>query len=415
MPNILIIDDEIEICKQVAMTLIDEGHKASYVMNSDECLEELSNNNYDLVLVDLWLKNSSLQGNQLISNLSNNYNDLIIISFSGHANIDNAIDSLKSGAHDFIEKPFETKKLLHVISKNLEFLKNKLTIDNYRNKISFHTKINFIGSSNEILSILSKINKLKTKENIFISGPSGIGKFFLANLIHNNISNNDSDTFINLNEIVLNFDDILKLNSIHKYFTIYINDIDKFKGADLNKLNNFIISNNINASIVGDSHQDLILNQYKFFNINFKLKPLKFRNDEILDLFSHYLRLFSHKLLNKEVSIDDNCKDKIMNYDWPGNVFQLMNISENIIKNIDISESVINLSHIDQHINNNNNNANNLYDLSYKDARNSFERDYLINKLKINNWNVTKTALSLNLDRVSLYRKIKTLKINLTE
>jgi len=145
------------------------------------------------------------------------------------------------------------------------------------------------------------------------------------------------------------------------------------------------------------------------------LKPLKFRNDEILDLFSHYLRLFSHKLLNKEVSIDDNCKDKIMNYDWPGNVFQLMNISENIIKNIDISESVINLSHIDQHINNNNNNANNLYDLSYKDARNSFERDYLINKLKINNWNVTKTALSLNLDRVSLYRKIKTLKINLTE
>ena len=75
----------------------------------------------------------------------------------------------------------------------------------------------------------------------------------------------------------------------------------------------------------------------------------------------------------------------------------------------------MNLSHIDQHINNNNNNANNLYDLSYKDARNSFERDYLINKLKINNWNVTKTALSLNLDRVSLYRKIKTLKINLTE
>ena len=150
MPKILIIDDEIDICKQVSLTLIDEGHHAAYVMNSDDCLIELSKNNYDIVLVDLWLKNSTLQGNQLISHLSSIYKELIIISFSGHANIDNAIDSLKSGAHDFIEKPFETKKLLHVISKNLEFLKNKLTIDNYRNKMSFHTKINDISSEEPI-------------------------------------------------------------------------------------------------------------------------------------------------------------------------------------------------------------------------------------------------------------------------
>ncbi|MDC0861683.1 response regulator [Alphaproteobacteria bacterium] len=414
MPNILIIDDEIDICKQVSITLTDEGYHASYVMSSDECLNELSKNNYDIVLVDLWLKNSTLQGNQLISHLSSIYNELIIISFSGHANIDNAIDSLKSGAHDFIEKPFETKKLLHVISKNLEFLKNKITIDNYRNKMSFHTKINYIGCSDEISLILNKINKFNKKENIFISGPSGIGKFFLANLIHNNISNNNFDTFINLNEIILSFDDILKLNSIHNYFTIYVNDIDKFTGSNIRKLNNFIIDNNINASIIIDSHHDSSLNEYDFFNITFKLKALKFRNDEILNIFNHYLNLFSQKLLNKKISIDENCNEKLINYDWPGNIFQLMNITENLVKNINPLKNIIKLEDIKIYINDMKD-ENKLYDLSYKDARNTFEKDYLINKLKTNGWNVTKTASVLGLDRVSLYRKIKSLKINLTE
>jgi len=414
MPNILIIDDEIEICKQVSLTLNDEGHKSSFVLNSDDCLTEIYENSYDLVLVDLWLKNSKLNGNELISTLSNSFKNLIIISFSGHANIDNAIESLKCGAHDFIEKPFETKKLLHVISKNLELLKNKLTIDNYRNKLSFHTKIDFIGSSKEITNYLEKIDKFKNKENIFISGPPGIGKFFLANLMHNKISNNNFDTFINLNEIILSYDDIYKLNSIHDYFTFYINDIDSFKGINLNLLSDFLINNKINASIIGDSHQDLDINKYNFFNNSYKLKALKFRSDEIIEIFIHYLDLFSEKLLSKKFTLDDNCRDILIKYDWPGNIFQLMNMTENLVKNLDLLNSNISIKDIELYINDINSD-NNLYDLSYKDAKDSFERDYLVNKLKANNWNVTKTATILKLDRVSLYRKIKSLKINLTE
>ena len=414
MPNILIVDDEIEICKQVAITLNDEGHNAKYVLNSDDCLSEILNNSFDLVLIDLWLKNSTLQGNDLISKISSNYNDLVIISFSGHANIDNAIDSLKSGANDFIEKPFETKKLLHVISKNLELLKNKITINNYRNKISFHTKINFIGSSNEINFELEKIKKLKYKENIFISGPTGIGKFFLANLIHNQISNNNFDTFINLNEVILSFNDIIKLSSIHKYFTLYVNDLHTFNSMDLEKLNQFIIDNNINASIIADSFNDEVLKNYFFFKTKIKLKSLNYRIEEIFNIFSHYLDLFSTKLLNKELSIDENVKNKIISYEWPGNVFQIMNITENIVKNIHAAKDTITLSDIELYINDTQSD-NNLYNLNYKDAKNTFEREYLMNKLKLNNWNVTKTALSLTLDRVSLYRKIKSLNINLTE
>ena len=414
MPNILIVDDEIDICKQVAITLNDEGHNASYVLNSDDCLSEILNNSYDLVLIDLWLKNSSLQGNDLISKISSNHNDLVIISFSGHANIDNAIDSLKSGADDFIEKPFETKKLLHVISKNLEHLKNKITINNYRNKISFHTKINFIGSSNEINLQLDKIKKLKSKENIFISGPNGIGKFFLANFIHNQISNNNFDTFINLNEVILSLNDILKLSSIHKYFSLYVNDLHAFNSMNLLELNQFIVDHNINASIIADSFNDDVLCNHNFFKTKIKLKSLNFRTDEISNIFTHYLDLFSTKLLNKKLTIHDAVREKIMSYEWPGNVFQIMNITENIVKNIDATKDIITTSDVDLYINDTQND-NNLYNLNYKDAKDSFEREYLMNKLKLNSWNVSKTALSLNLDRVSLYRKIKSLKINLTE
>ena len=132
MSKILIIDDEIEICKQVSLILDKNEFITSYVTSYEEFnkLNE-KNINFDLVLVDLWLKNSSKQGIDIIKELKKNSSNLVIISFSGHANIDNAIESVKAGADDFIEKPFETKKLLHIIQKNLLDLKQKVTINNY--------------------------------------------------------------------------------------------------------------------------------------------------------------------------------------------------------------------------------------------------------------------------------------------
>jgi two-component system nitrogen regulation response regulator NtrX len=118
MSKILIIDDELEICKQVSSILNKNSFKTSYVISYDEYSKLKDTNfDFDLVLVDLWLKNSTKQGIDIINELKNNYSNLVIISFSGHANIDNAIESVKAGANDFIEKPFETKKLITHHSK----------------------------------------------------------------------------------------------------------------------------------------------------------------------------------------------------------------------------------------------------------------------------------------------------------
>ena len=161
MSKILIIDDEIEICKQVSLILSKNGYETSFVSSYKELSNILNDNfNFDLVLVDLWLKNSTKQGIDIIQKLKDEYSNLIIISFSGHANIDNAIESVKAGANDFIEKPFESKKLIHIIQKNLLELKQRVTINTYRNQISFHSKTNSIGwfLSNEESNFVPSVN-----------------------------------------------------------------------------------------------------------------------------------------------------------------------------------------------------------------------------------------------------------------
>ena len=116
MSKILIIDDEIEICKQVSLILSKNGFETKYATSYKDLNIIIKDGfDFDLVLVDLWIKNSSKQGIDIIQELKSLFSNLIIISFSGHANIDNAIESVKAGANDFIEKPFESKKLIHII------------------------------------------------------------------------------------------------------------------------------------------------------------------------------------------------------------------------------------------------------------------------------------------------------------
>ncbi len=254
MPKILIIDDEIEICKQVSLILSKNSYECDYVTSYEDLKVFLSKNiHFDIALVDLWLKSSSKQGLDIISELNEKYRNLLIISFSGHANIDNAIESVKAGANDFIEKPFETKKLLHIIQKNLLELQNKLSLENYRNKISFHSKISNISNSEDILNIINKSKKIFVYDIVLIAGPSGIGKNYLANLIHMRLSNNNPDTFINLSESIINEADLFKINSLHNYFTIYINDYEKYNQIELLNYINLINSKKINASIILDT------------------------------------------------------------------------------------------------------------------------------------------------------------------
>ena len=414
MSKILIIDDELEICKQVSMILSKNGYETSFVSSYKELVSLLDDNfNFDLVLVDLWLKNSSKQGIDIIQKLKNDYNNLIIISFSGHANIDNAIESVKAGANDFIEKPFETKKLIHIIQKNLLELKQRVTINTYRNQISFHSKINSIGFGNYINQIFNKSKKINLNDSILIHGPNGIGKNFLANTIHMNLSLNNPDTFINMSENLMNENDLLKFNSLHNYFTIYLNDYEKFNKIELLNYLNLVKNKNISASIIFDSKnpdlEDPILQN---IDHNFEIKPLNKRKDEIYHLFEHYINAFSKKKYDRFLNLDNDLKDTLNLHNWPGNVFEIMNICENITNSLNENDLTVNKEKVEKVLKSSIKSPD-IYDLTYKEAKDKFEKEYLLQKLKLNNWNMTITAKMLNLDRVSLYRKIKSLGIKI--
>ena len=414
MSKILVIDDELEICRQVSLILNKNSFKTSYVSSYDD-YSKLKNTNFDfdLVLVDLWLKNSSKQGIDIINELKNNFSNLAIISFSGHANIDNAIDSVKAGANDFIEKPFETKKLLHTIQKNLLDLKQKVTINNYRKQISFHTKINNIGFNDYIENIFTKANKIKPNSSIYLYGPMGTGKNYFANYIHMKLSSNNPDTFINMNENLINENDLLKFSSLHDYFTIYFNDFENFNQIEILNYLNLVKFNKINASIILDSKNlDLDENIIKNIDYKFKFIPLIERKNEIFPLFEHYLNIFTKKKFDKNANIDPLIENFLIKYNWPGNIFEVMNIAQNLVNDMISLPEILMIDDIKKIIDNSTVNSD-LYDLNYKEAKEKFERDFLIQKLKNNNWNMTLTSKSLNLDRVSLYRKLKTLNIKI--
>ena len=414
MSKILIIDDELEICKQVSLILNKNDFNSSYVTSYEEFINlHKKNFDFDLVLVDLWLKNSSKQGIDIINELKKNYNDLVIISFSGHANIDNAIESVKAGANDFIEKPFETKKLLHIIQKNLLELKQKVTINNYRNQISFHSKINKIGFSEIIDNYFEKIVKIKSNSSILLYGPSGIGKNYTANFIHMTLSSNNPDTFINMNENLMNENDLLKFSSLHNYFTIYFNDFEKFNNLELLNYLELVKKNKINASIILDSkNPDLDDIMLKKIDYKFYFKPLKERKNEIMKLFKYYFAAFSQKKFDKIIDIDPSIETLLTKHNWPGNVFEVMNLAQNLINNYVSPPKIVKIDEI-REILDNSTGSSHLYDMNYKEAKEKFERDFLVQKLKNNNWNMTLTSKMLNLDRVSLYRKIKSLNIKL--
>tara|TARA_Y100000022_G_scaffold130773_1_gene113427 strand:+ start:917 stop:2167 length:1251 start_codon:yes stop_codon:yes gene_type:complete len=415
MSKILIIDDELEICKQVSLILNKNEFKTSYVTSYEEFkkLEEEKKFDFDLVLVDLWLKNSTKQGIDIINELKNKFSNLVIISFSGHANIDNAIESVKVGANDFIEKPFETKKLLHILQKNLLELKQKVTINNYRNQISFHSKINKIGFSKNIDNYFEKIEKININTSILLYGPSGVGKNYVANFIHMKLSSNNPDTFINMNENLMNENDLLKFSSLHNYFTIYFNDFEKFNNLELLNYFDLVKNNKINASIILDSkNPDLDDIMLKKIDIKFYFKPLMERKNEIMPLFKHYFDTFSQKKFDKTININPLIETLLSKHNWPGNVFEIMNLAQNLVNNLVSVPDTIIIDDIKEILDNSTSNYH-LYDMNYKEAKENFERDFLIQKLKNNNWNMTLTAKILHLDRVSLYRKIKSLNIKI--
>ena len=200
MKKILIIDDEIDICNNIKAILNDEGYVSEIALNSDQAFKHISNNNFDLVILDVWLDDSNFDGLEILKEIRKKH-DLPIIIISGHGNIDMAVSAIKDGANEFIEKPFNTERLLLSVKRSIELDEVK-----YENRILKQKNIydyTFVGISSAITKIKQQINKIApTSSRVMIYGESGTGKDIIAKEIHRNSQNKDGP-FIAINAALM--------------------------------------------------------------------------------------------------------------------------------------------------------------------------------------------------------------------
>ena len=446
MKKILIIDDEKDIRFLLSSILADEDYFTIEASNIQEAEKKIDSEIFDLALVDISLGDKKKDGISLLKKIKKINSDIPVIMISGHATIQIAVDSIKEGAFEFLEKPFNTSRLLNFVKRALENF--DLKKENKKLNNLFFDSYELIGNSNSIKEIKNTINKISQSDcRVLISGPSGSGKELVARTIHKNSKRKDNP-FIVCNGALLDpqhFDIELfgienKDGSIVEGFfekadkgTLLIDNVSEIpldtqvkilrvltdqKFRRVNGTKNILTNVRVFATTSKDLRNEIINGNFRedlFHRINvfeINIEPLSQRISDIPLLIKYFSKKISENYNIKELEIDEN-NSYILNHSWKGNVRELRNLIERIailqpdtkdkISNI-IKESLKNDNFDDQI-------AENSLSVPLKEAREKFEKEYLTIQLKKFNGNISKTANFVGMERSALHRKLKGLGI----
>ena len=439
MSNILIIDDEIDISESIAAILTDEGFSCDSASNSNEAIQLIDINKYNLIILDVWLNDPEYDGIKLLKFIKKKDLKIPIIIISGHGSIDMAVEAIKEGAYEFVEKPFKSERLILSVSRALEV--NLIREENKELKEISFSKDKLIGTSSIAIKIKDIISKVApTASRLLITGESGTGKDLVAKEIHLNSLYKDGP-FIVINASLLEPEGIenelfgVELNGLIKHTgffekankgTLYIDEVGEMPIQTQIKILRVLTDQsftrmggdkiiNIETRIIASSTKDLLLaienNQFRkdlYHRLNvveLNLPRLVDRLEDLDELIDYFTKNFCKENGVSNKNIISKIKDKYLHYDWPGNIRELKN---NIERELIIGE---------KHDLSNNNDLNSAFDqknvisMPIKNAREAFEKNYLSSQLKRFNGNISKTASFIGMERSALHRKLKQLKI----
>ena len=444
--EILIVDDNADIRNILNEMIIDAGYQTRLAANYNQAISEIDKKIPDVAILDVKLDKGDNDGIELLSHIKSKNKDVPVIIITGHANIEMAVNSLKHGAFEFVEKPFDQTRLLNFISRAVENLKLKSQNKEYENKL--FSSYELIGDSKNIENIRDQIDKISiTDSRVLINGPSGSGKELIARKIHKR-SKRSNKPFIILNGALLDSNKYelelfgeernngsISYGALEKAnkgtLLIYqVSDIpldiqskilrvltdQKFKRLNGNSLVNVDVrlicstSKNLLEEIkIGNFREDLY-HRLNVFEIN--IQSLNERVSDIPLLIKYFSKKISENYNIKKLDIDEN-DSYILSHNWKGNVRELRNLieriailqpeSKNKISNI-VKESLKTDFFEDKM-------TENSLSVPLKEAREKFEKEYLTIQLKKFNGNISKTANFVGMERSALHRKLKGLGI----
>ena len=448
--EILVIDDNPDIRFLICNILKEQNFNVRSAANYDQAVIEINKKLPDLALVDIKLDKEDKDGIDLLKLIMSKNKSTPVIVISGHATVQVAVEAIRLGAYEFIEKPFSTEKILNYVNRGLETASLKQEKNIIENKL-FHS-FELIGKSPSILKIKKTIDKLATSESrILISGPTGSGKELVARKIHKN-SNRSKEPFVILNAALLKektyekelfgqeFEDgNISFGALERANkgTLLIDEVSeipietqanvlrvlidqKFKringSKDINVNIRLISSTSKNLKTLiaeGKFREDLF---HRLNVVPLELISLTQRTEDIPLLIEYFKEKLSDINGVPEAKIDIS-NDNLYTYNWPGNVRELRNLVERvtILSSNESKESINKLmddilasSTLDK-------NDKSLIERSFaeplKEAREHFEKEYLTIQLKKNHGNISKTANFIGMERSALHRKLKSLGI----
>ncbi len=445
--DILIVDDEADIRDLISGILDDEGYETRTAKDSDTALAEIESRRPSLIILDIWLQGSRLDGLELLEVIKKLHVDLPVVIISGHGNIETAVSAIKLGAYDFISKPFETDKLLILVERATEV--EKLRRENMELKEKMGFDVGLTGSSSAINLVRNTIDKVAPSgSRVLISGPPGSGKEVVARLIHKQ-SKRSRGAFVVINAASISSErmenelfgveeegDIKKTGVFEQAHggTLFIDEVADMPQNTQAKILRILTDQTfervggnkkvlVNVRVISATSRDLrqqISNNlfredlfHRLSVVPVHVPPLIQRREDIPALVHQIMNQLSVATGILPKNIDTDAMSAMQDHEWPGNVRQLRNVverllimsAENETITLDMlpSEIISDTSVVRPSMNND------IMSLPLRDAREKFEREYLKVQVSRFNGNISRTAEYVGMERSALHRKLKSL------
>jgi two-component system nitrogen regulation response regulator NtrX len=448
MSDILIVDDERDIRELISEILIDEGYTTRLAGTSDDAMREVTSQSPGLLILDIWLKDSDMDGIDILKKVKSDYPEVPVVIISGHGNIEIAVAAIKQGAYDFIEKPFNIDQLLVVIRRAMET--SRLRRENITLRKKDAPVSDLIGSSAGFRALVSQLDKVaKSNSRIMLRGGSGVGKETAARYIHAQ-SDRAAGPFVvvgcatiepdRMEEVlfgresgdqnraqglleqahggVIYFDEVADMPLVTQSKILRVLVDQKFQrvgGNDQIKVDLRVLSStscDLEVEIAERRFREELYHRLNVVPV--EVPTLEERREDIPELVEHFVEHFNQTQGLNMRKLSDDAATLLQTLPWPGNIRQLKNVIERILILSDgtgpiSADEIPTDKQKSEGANDGGGMSANWATLPLREAREAFEREYLITQINRFGGNISKTANFVGMERSALHRKLKSL------